>query len=629
MRKNGMLIIAVFVLLGFVIAHFFTDKWLEQKIEAIGSDMVGAKVELDGFNVHFLTLQVGWGGLQVTDPDDTWRNMVQTGRAEFNLAAEPLFYKRLIIEALRLENIRTNTPRATDGEMPPKKVLPSDSQSGFLDNAAKSLTRQLSKSSGVDFSKLDGKIDVDKVVEMLDLQTLKNVETFQTDIETTSDRWKKDVAGLKTLKVESEQIAEKVTAIQLDQLKTVPAITDAMERILLAKKQVETIQETLRLRKSLLIEDGKRLEGQIKSIDDWIREDIQRAKDGAKLPDFNAKNIAFILFGPTLGSHIETAEHYFKMAKHYQAKLPPSEPKVPAPPRFKGQDIHFPDHRHWPKFWLKKMVISAGNKDLFSGSLDDLTTHPNITGKPTVLNLRAERTTGTAYTVFASVDRTREGASDRFQWTAENMSLKGVRLAKSDPLPKEVESGTMNLNLAMTIRDGVLDGSLAVVAHAVSFRFEESKKDDLVSQIIRDLFLAIEKVTIDFKFSGPPEDMKIDFGSNLDELFSARLKGVVSEQIAMAKEKIERRLKEKLEPKKQETLKRYQQRKETLNQEIAQIEATINEKKERVESKKKELENRLEAEKQKLKDKVNAEKNKQEDKLKEKAKDKLKDLFKR
>lgn len=610
-RKSGLLIIAIFILLGFAIAHFFTDQWIEKKLEAMASDVVGAKVELDSFDVRFLTLQVGWSRLQITDPDDTWSNMVETGRSEFNLAAEPLFYKRLIIEALRLENVRTGTKRATDGKMPHKKV---DGKPSFLDNAATNLTRQLNKSSGIDFSKLDGKIDVDKVVSMLDLQTLKNVDAFQRDIETTSDRWKKDVAELETLKVETEVIADKVKAIQFDQLKTIPEITHAVETIKAAKKQVETIQETLRARKNILIEDGKRLEVQVKSIDDWVREDIQRAKDAAKLPDFNAKNIAYILFGPTLGAHIETAQHYFKLAKYYQAKLPPSEPKAPAPPRFKGQDIHFPDHRHWPKFWLKKIVISAGNRDLFSGSLSDLTTQPKITGKPTVVNLRAEKAGGTVYTIFAAIDRTREGAADRFQWTAENIGLKGVSLAKSDPLPRYVENGMMTLNLAVSARDGSLDGSLAIVANAVSFRFEESKKDDLLSQVIRDLFKAIEKITIDFKFSGKPEDLKIELASNLDELFSARLKGVVSEQVAIAKEKIQRKLKEKLEPKKQEVLKIYQQKKEQLNQQIAQIEAKIAEQKELLESKKKELESRLDAEKQKLK---------------EKATEKLKGLFKR
>ncbi len=629
MRKSGILIIAVVLLLGFVIAHFFTDAWLEKKIEAMASDVVGAKVEIDRFNVRFLSLQVGWGRLQVTDPDDTWHNMFETGRGEFNLAAEPLFYKRFVIEALRLEDIRTGTKRATDGKMPPKKALPSDNQPSFLDNAAKSLTRQLSQSSGIDFSKLDGKIDVNKVVEMLDLQTLKNVEAFQKDIEITSDRWKKDVAGIETMKVETEQIADKVTAIQFDQLKTVSSITDAVETIKRAKKQVETIQETVHSKKNLLVEDGKRLEVEIKSVDDWIRDDIQRAKSAAKIPDFNAKNIAMIFFGPTIASYIAPAQRYFKMAKYYQAKLPPSEPKAPSPPRFKGQDITFPDHRHWPKLWLKKMVVSGGNHDVFSGSVADISTDPKITGKPTVVQLGMEKAEGTAYKIFAEVDRTKARSKDRFAWTASKIDLKGVRLLKSDPLPKDLANGMMNLNLTVSIQDGILDGNLAVLANAVSFRFDESKKDDLISQIVHDLFKTIEKVTIDFKFFGKPEDIKIGLQSNLDELFSARLKGIVGEQVEKAKAKIEARIREKLEPKKQELLKRYAEKKEQLHQEIAKIEVKINEKKELLEVKKKELEARVDAEKQKLKDKVDEEKNKQEDKLKEKAKDKLKDLFKR
>jgi len=626
-RKGGILTVIIFILLAFAIAYFFTNAWLEQKIESAASGIVGAKVEIDGFHLQLLKLKAGWGRLQVTDPNDTWSNIVETRRAEFDIAVEPLFYKRLIIEALRLEHFQTGTRRTTDGKIPPQKKKQPSNEPTFTDEAITSLTRQLSQSAGFDLSQLSGNVDMDKLIGMLDLETPKNVEALQNDIQTTSDRWKAEVASLDTLKAETEQIVEKVKAIEFDQLKTVPAISDAVETIQSAKKQVETIQESVHSKKSLLIEDGKRLNVEIRLIDDWIREDIQRAADKAKLPDFNAKNIALMLLGPTLGSHIQTAQHYFKMAQYYKGKLPPKEPKVPAPPRFKGQDIPFPDHRHWPKFWLKKMVISAENGNFFAGSLDDFTTDQKITGRPTVIKLGTKKASGIAYTLFGSINRVGAVAADHFQWTASDIPLNGVALVKSNLLPQDVEEGRLNLNMDLMIRDGVLDGNLGIIANALSFRFDEPKKDDLLGNITRDLLRSIEKVTIDFKFSGKPNTLNIDLSSNLDELFSARLRGVVSEQIAKAREKIERRIKDELEPKKQEVLRRYAEKKEKLDQEVAQIENKINEKKELLESKKKELEGRIEGEKKKLEDKVEAEKQKQEEKLKEKGKEKLKNLL--
>ena len=50
------------------------------------------------------------------------------------------------------------------------------------------------------------------------------------------------------------------------------------------------------------------------------------------------------------------------MLKWQKAKLHNSSDKPPieTPKRFKGQNIHFPVERSYPKFWIKKILISGG-----------------------------------------------------------------------------------------------------------------------------------------------------------------------------------------------------------------------------------------------------------------------------
>ena len=115
MRTKG--IIFLLVLFGLFLLIFFllSDRWLERRMEFAGSALIGAKVEFDGVDFSFLNLHLKWDSLRVTNPDNTWKNIFETQKAEFDLDFLPLFSKKYIIENLQLEGLRFNTVRKTDG----------------------------------------------------------------------------------------------------------------------------------------------------------------------------------------------------------------------------------------------------------------------------------------------------------------------------------------------------------------------------------------------------------------------------------------------------------------------------------------------------------------------------------
>ena len=121
MRKKGILGVLIFLLIVLILAYFFSDNWVEKQVESYASDIVGAKVEIDNFDLNLIELKAGWTRLQVTDPNDTWSNIIETGQAKLNIAAEPLLYRRWIVEELRLEDFRSGTKRETDGKLPDDK----------------------------------------------------------------------------------------------------------------------------------------------------------------------------------------------------------------------------------------------------------------------------------------------------------------------------------------------------------------------------------------------------------------------------------------------------------------------------------------------------------------------------
>ena len=90
----------------------------------------------------------------------------------------------------------------------------------------------------------------------------------------------------------------------------------------------------------------------------------------ARLPDINAIGIAEALVGKQLVRDVKTYLGYVDMAREKIRNYQASQPKEEKPPRMKGQNIHFPVDRHYPKFWIKNIAVSGGedkaqNADFF------------------------------------------------------------------------------------------------------------------------------------------------------------------------------------------------------------------------------------------------------------------------
>ena len=114
-RKTGIIFLVVIVVIILGINLFFFDRWLEKRFESFGGRIIGAKVELSGLNVSLFNMKMQWDRLQITDPEDTWINLIETGYCGFHIAPVPLLSRKVIIEEFQVQNIQFSTQRSTDG----------------------------------------------------------------------------------------------------------------------------------------------------------------------------------------------------------------------------------------------------------------------------------------------------------------------------------------------------------------------------------------------------------------------------------------------------------------------------------------------------------------------------------
>ena len=116
MRWKGIIALLILAALAVAAALIFTDEWLEKQMERYGSRMVGARVEFDGIDLSILQLHLSWQALQIADPENTWKNVMETGFCEFQLAFKPLLRKKILIETMQVADFQYDTDRETDGK---------------------------------------------------------------------------------------------------------------------------------------------------------------------------------------------------------------------------------------------------------------------------------------------------------------------------------------------------------------------------------------------------------------------------------------------------------------------------------------------------------------------------------
>ncbi|MFH1941587.1 MAG: hypothetical protein ABIL68_05740, partial [bacterium] len=192
MRWKGFITLFILLLVGVAVSMLSVDGWIESGLERMGEGIVGARVEIDDLDFRPLDLSIQWDRLQIADPKNTMRNIVETGRAAFDLRSAALLRKRFIIEEMTLSDVRSGTPRAKDGALPPKRKQPEgEGEPGMLEKVKGRLVSEIEALPVMRFdaSALKRKINVDSLMAMVDLKIVDRIDSVRQDVIRTVKKW--------------------------------------------------------------------------------------------------------------------------------------------------------------------------------------------------------------------------------------------------------------------------------------------------------------------------------------------------------------------------------------------------------------------------------------------------------
>jgi uncharacterized protein (TIGR03545 family) len=543
----------LFLALLAVLVWLFAEPVARDTTEEVSTELLGTQVDVGRLDIIAKEASVDLGALQIADPFDVTRNLVEAETIRLKLNPEALAEKKLVVERFSLQGMRFGTTR--------KKPARPVEGTGFAPQALRSV-RQWAKQFDVPLLKLT---PIDTIRQLaLDPTQLGTVQAAQALVARTDSMRRALDQGFQSLDIRGtvDSARALVTRLQAADPKrlgldgTRQAIEDVrrtLNQLDEAKQRLGGLEQQVRGGVDLL---GTGLG----DLDEARRKDYAFARSLLQLPSFSAPEIGNAFFGKVSVDRFQQALYWAELARHYMPPgLLPREDKGPDRLRAAGTTVRFPKEQEWPSFLLQLGQIDfaiGGDSPLrgaYAATVQGLTSAPALYGKPMLVRARRSSAGGAIASIDVDAvvdhvrpDRVRDSVAAR---------LRGVKLPEFalPGLPFRLAPGTGNSSLAFTLRGDQVAARWGIGSSRVAWAFDSTgRKVNEIERLVWRVVSGLNDLAVTAELRGAVRSPRLSVSSNLDRAVAQRLEAVIGEEVAkaerMARAKVDSLVAAKVEP---------------------------------------------------------------------------------
>jgi uncharacterized protein (TIGR03545 family) len=383
---------AIIISAAVVFGLFFMNPLLERALERGLENIFEARAEVDAFHLNLFRFRVGVSGISVADRDAPMTNLFQMGRAEIRLLPQAVLKGKVYIEEISAAEIRFGTPRKSSGALP---VYPAKS--------TRPKTEKPDAPPLIDLAQFDA---MELVLREADsLRSKKLYDEAAALYGTTLETWNKRVADSKKQITELRNAAKPFIEFNINSVdvRNPAAIQNVMKLIEDGKTAADRIRATVDQANGIVTgiqNDIKNIDALKKTAVNAVQSDIDHLKSYIDLSSGTYNGIIDPILRQILTGVAWQYINYGKRALEVFEKVKTIRDMVQARQKtekketFKGRDVAFPS-RQYPSFYIGKLAsdftIQGWNS---SFDLRDVSSNPEITGRPVSLKLAIAETGG-------------------------------------------------------------------------------------------------------------------------------------------------------------------------------------------------------------------------------------------
>ena len=602
MRKKFVYVVLIPFVVLCVLVVLFADRWITAGLEAAGEKAVGAKVEIDRLHLSLSPLGIRWARLQVANPDDPWRNIFETGHVSFAMDVGQLLRAKFIIETMEVNNLILDTKRTTDGSIPkPKAAEPVAASGGTFSSLARGALDKMTPVGS--FGKVASGVNADSLLKLLDIRTLRHLDSLKIQTLAASQQWSATQADLETSKKKLAAIESGIASITPSQLNSVPALMSAIQTVDNGIKGVNEISAAFSTRKASIEHDVAALTASAGAIDNIAADDFARLKGMARLPNLNTAGIARLLVGDEMVTRALTYLRWVDFARAH-VKSGPSKPPLEQPARMKGQDIHFPLDRSYPKLWIQKALISGGTDSTGTddyirarGEIRNITNDQGVTHLPLTASLSGVEGQGRTFSLTALLDRTKETPYDEYAATLRGVPLKEFKLGSGTFLAGTMTNAHVNSSLKVTVPGSSFDALTTMSLSGFSLQFAGTP-GTVLERIVRETLQGIAAFDVGLRLWNAGGAFDVALSTDLDSKISERAQAVLGAEFTKLQNDLKTRYDAVVAAKRADVEKLVAGKKAEIQNQLNAYQSLLNDELAMMGAKEKELTDRLEKEQQ-------------------------------
>lgn len=623
MRWKAIYILLALLTLFGIIGFFFLDAMIGWSIEHSLETITGAKVDVNHLHLDLRRLKITIAKLQIANPKDTWRNLVETNGISFQMAWEPLFSGKIVIEEIAVADLMINTKRRTDGRIK-KFILP-----GPFGRAQRKLNNDIAAVPVLNPQTIGEQVSTDRLFSSYKLKTQFSADDLRNQIEASKRKWEKNLEKLAEVKTKIGAFQDELQRLQSIQPKNIAELKKKLQTLEEIGQSGGALRTELTDNVNSLESDFKGLKSEILNLKESAGADVKALLNLAKLPDFESVNMAEALFGKAL---LNETSLFVDIVDNLQKQIPVSldNPPKEEHPRG-GQEIVFPGRKTYPRLLIKHVTISAKGTPGSSldgyyakGAMEGITSEPQIYGAPMLLKISGQSPNQAFLELNGTLNHLTPAIDDRFHLAAGELPLPDFRLPPNRFLPDRISSGKAYIFSDLQVKPGHFRLDLRVESRNLVCNYsQKAPADDLLAEIVQEVLSGVDQITIRYQLEGINKKLRMKISSDVDQIIANRFRTVIGAKVDRTVQEIRQRVNDFLLAKQNEleTLRHnYQQE---IAARLNKYQELVNKELQIVDSRKKEVEAQINQQTEKEKQAAESLKKELEDKIKEDLQNKL------
>lgn len=531
---------------------FYVDRVIRRTIEVVGTEVMGAKVDLASARLRLLHGDIVLRGLEVTDPRRPMTNLFQAGEIVADLDVRALLEGKAVVETLAVREVRFGAARRASGAIARRYEgtgLAARQVYGFLDRLppvpefSLSGLAELSSFGGVDPDSLQTPRLAQAVAARGDsIKAALEAQALALDPTPVVDSARALADRLTGQTPRTLGVAGTATALN-DVRRTLDALRARQGGLLQLRTSVAQGLDTLRR--------------SVAALEEARRADLAWARTLVRVPSLAAPDLSASLFQRIAMERLQPVMHWVAVADGYvPAGMRPRENPGPVRLRMAGTTFTFPKARNYPtmlvQFAEASLAIagSSAAAGAYQAVARGITTEPAVYGRPLTFALqRSAAAQGPdRIRVAGLIDRVGAVPRDSLAATITGVALPGMSLGQ---IGARLDLGASDLEVAFARHGEDIHGRWHLRSDSVVWsRMGDSAaaapttgtpaigSRAWANGLLWRAVSGLRNVEIDARITGRLTAPRMAITSNVGDVVSANLRREIGAEVARAEARV-------------------------------------------------------------------------------------------